>query len=253
MAPSSSATGDAAPAVPAQRDHQVQIWRGRANGDYQTYTVPARDNQTVLDVVTSVQRHQAPDLAYRFACRVGVCGSCAMMVNGVPRWTCRTHVSRLGPGPITIAPLRNLPHIRDLVTDMSPFFEKWQRAGGRFSGQASRSDALSAISPASQKRKRADAGIECINCAVCYAACDVVSWNKDYLGPAALLRAWTLVNDERHAEVNETRDRATGDGGCVNCHAQANCARHCPVGLSPSQGIAGLKRASLAAMFGLRA
>ncbi|MEO1494029.1 MAG: 2Fe-2S iron-sulfur cluster-binding protein [Pseudomonadota bacterium] len=236
-----------------QPAHDVRIWRGRSDGAFRSYRVPARDNQTVLDVVTAVQRRDAPDLAYRFACRVGVCGSCAMMVNGVPRWTCRTHVSRLGPGPITIAPLRNLPHIKDLVTDMAPFFEKWQRAGGKFTGSASRADALASISPASKKRQQADAGIECINCAVCYAACDVVAWNEDYLGPAALLRAWTLVNDERHAGQDETRKKATGDGGCSNCHAQANCARHCPVGLSPSHGIAGLKRQSLAAMFGLGA
>jgi fumarate reductase iron-sulfur subunit len=172
-------------------------------------------------------------------------------VNGVPRWTCRTHVRRLGPGPITIAPLRNLPHIKDLVTDMAPFFEKWQKAGGRFAGTASRAQALAALSPSSPKRREADAGIECINCAVCYAACDVVAWNAEYLGPAALLRAWTLVNDERHAETAETREKASGDGGCANCHAQANCARHCPVGLSPSHGIAGLKRQSLATLFGL--
>ena len=97
------------------------------------YRVPARANQTVLDVVTWVQRNLEPALAYRFACRVGMCGSCAMTVNGRPRWTCRTLVrDALRAGRLELRPLANLPVIRDLVADMTPFFEKWQRAHGRF-------------------------------------------------------------------------------------------------------------------------
>lgn len=197
-----------------------------------------------------MQRRHAPDLAYRFACRVGVCGSCAMTVNGVPRWTCRTHVSKVvTDGAITIEPLRSLPRIRDLVVDLSPFFEKWQKAGGRFEGSATRADPPAPVDPGSPRRRVADRGIECINCAVCYSACDVVAWKPDYLGPAALLRAWTLVNDDRHAAAADTLAKATGDGGCANCHAQSNCLKHCPVGLAPAEGIAGLKRMSLAKMF----
>jgi fumarate reductase iron-sulfur subunit len=231
---------------------KVRIWRGREEGSFQSYEVPARDNQTVLDVVTEVQRRHEPALAYRFACRVGVCGSCAMTVNGAPRWTCRTHVSKVSDGgEITIEPLRNLPRIKDLATDMSAFFDKWERAGGRFEASATRNDPPAMIEPASQKRQAADAAIECINCAVCYAACDVVAWDKDYLGPAALNRAWTLVNDERHADPAGTLDKAMDSGGCGSCHTQGNCMRHCPIGLSPTHSIAGLKRMSLRAMFGL--
>ena len=228
----------------------VRVWRGAEVGAFATYLVPARANQTVLDVVTEIQRYHAPDLAYRFACRVGVCGSCAMTVNGVPRWTCRTHVSRVAKrGALTVEPLRNLPRIRDLACDMAPFFDKWKAAGGRFEGGATRADLPAAVDPASPKRRAADAGIECINCAVCHAACDVVAWDAEYLGPAALLRAWTLVNDERHVARRATLDRAMGPGGCASCHSQGSCMAHCPVGLSPTEGIAGLKRMSLAAMF----
>jgi fumarate reductase iron-sulfur subunit len=228
----------------------VRVWRGAEEGAFATYRVPARANQTVLDVVTELQRHQAPDRAYRFACRVGVCGTCAMVVNGVPRWTCRTHVSRVvEAGALTVEPLRNLPRLRDLACDMAPFFDKWKAAGGRFEGGATRADLPAAVDPASTRRRAADAGIECINCAVCYAACDVVAGDAEYLGPAALLRAWTLVNDERHEGRGETLDKAMGSGGCGSCHSQGSCMAHCPVGLSPTEGIAGLKRMSLAAMF----
>src|SRR4029450_6245346 len=88
----------------------VSLWRGKADGSYQVYRVPQRDNQTVLDVVTWVQRNVDPTLAYRFACRVGMCGSCAMTVNGRPRWTCRTHTAKVVKnGRLEIGPLAQLP------------------------------------------------------------------------------------------------------------------------------------------------
>ena len=239
-----SEAGDAGGAL------DVRVWRGGEEGTFATYRVPARPNQTVLDVVTEIQRHQAPDLAYRFACRVGVCGSCAMTVNGVPRWTCRTHVQKVAAGgTLTVEPLRNMPRIRDLAVDMAPFFDKWQTARGHFSGAATRQEAPARVDPESPKRRAADAGIECINCGVCYAACDVVAWDPDYLGPAALLRAWTLVNDERHAARRETLEAAMDRGGCASCHTQGSCMALCPMELSPTEGIAGLKRMSLAALF----
>lgn len=223
---------------------KVRIWRGGETGEFREYAAPARENQTVLDVVAEVRRRDAPDLAYRYACRVGVCGSCAMTVNGIPRWACRTHVRRAArDGEIEIAPLRNLPRIKDLVCDMSPFFEKWVRAGGVFSGAQSRHEPPARVRPDSPARRRADAGIECINCGICHSACDVVGWNPDYLGPAALNRAWTLLNDVRHSQRDGLLRRATGSGGCHSCHSQGSCAKFCPVGLNPSRSIAGLKRA----------
>jgi len=95
------------PEAPAELS--VSLWRGAQDGRYAHYVVPRGENQTVLDVVTFVQRHIDPTLSYRFACRVGVCGSCAMTVNGRPRWTCRTHVSKVADGRrLEIGPLANL-------------------------------------------------------------------------------------------------------------------------------------------------
>ena len=109
--------------------------------------------------------------------------------------------------------MRNLPVIRDLVTDMREFFDKWARAKGKFRGRANAAATiLQSISPENKNRKQVDAAIECIGCAVCYSACDVVAWNPDYLGPAALNRAWTLVKDERDVEERWSgcaRSRAT--------------------------------------------
>ena len=224
----------------------VRVWRGADSGAFADYEVPAAENQTVLDVVTWIQRHLEPALAYRFACRVGVCGSCAMTVNGRARWTCRSHVKDVaGDGRLVIEPLRNLPRIKDLVCDLAPFFDKWRRAGGRFEGEATRRDPMPAVEPGTEARRAVDAGIECINCAVCYSACDVVGWLPDYLGPAALNRAWTLVNDERHARTRAVLDAVETGGGCTICHSHGSCTEHCPVGISPTAAIAGLKRLAL--------
>ena len=221
----------------------VRVWRGAAAGSYQAFEVPRHGSQTVLDVVTYIQRMLDPTLAYRFACRVGMCGSCAMTVNGVPRWTCRTHVDKVVKGDhMEIAPLRNLPVIRDLVTDMREFFDKWARAKGAFEGKRTRHDDFANVPPESEDRKLANAGIECIGCAVCYSACDVVSQNPEYLGPAALNRAWTLVKDERDSKTMERLRAVAGDAGCHSCHTHMSCTEHCPKQISPTAGIAGLKR-----------
>jgi succinate dehydrogenase iron-sulfur subunit len=222
----------------------VRVWRGGAGGAFREYPVPRRESQTVLDVVTHIQRALDPTLAYRYACRVGMCGSCAMTVNGAPRWTCRTHVDKVAQdGRLTLAPLRNLPVIRDLVADMSEFFDKWARAQGQFKGRRTRADDFERITPASDARRRADAAIECIGCGVCYAACDVVAANPDYLGPAALNRAWTLVNDARDTAQSERLSAVAGDRASLACHTHMSCTERCPKALSPTAGIAGLKRA----------
>ncbi|HXZ49258.1 MAG TPA: 2Fe-2S iron-sulfur cluster-binding protein [Usitatibacter sp.] len=227
----------------------VDVWRGGDDGRYQRFAVPRRASQTVLDVVTHIQRFLDPTLSYRFACRVGMCGSCAMTVNGKPRWTCRTHVDKVArDGRLTLGPLANMPVVRDLVADMGGFFDKWALARGQFAPTATRADPFAVVDPASAARREADAAIECIGCGVCYAACDVVAWNPAYLGPAALNRAWTLVNDVRDGARGKRLAAVAGDAGCHACHTLMSCTELCPKALSPTRSIAGLKRESLRAL-----
>jgi len=230
----------------------VSVWRGQESGHYQSFEVPRLASQTVLDVVTYIQRALDPTLAYRYACRVGMCGSCAMTVNGRARWTCRTHVGKVAEdGRLQIGPLANLPVVRDLATDMSGFFDKWARARGQFQGGKTRRDDFARVPPDSPARRQVDAAIECIGCGVCYSSCDVVSWNPDYLGPAALNRAWTLVNDVRDTGNRARLQAVAGDAGCHACHTHMSCTERCPKQLSPTASIAGLKRATaLAALTG---
>lgn len=223
---------------------------GETNTALQTFDVPAYDSQTVLDVVSWIQQNADPTLTYRFACRVGMCGSCAMMVNGVPRWTCRTHVSKVATGgKVHIGPLRNLPVIKDLAVDMDPFFDSWVDAEAVHHPTRSRHDDVARVDPQSAPRTQADAGIECINCAVCYAACDTVNATPDFLGPAALQRAWTLLNDARDGQRDAILDAVSGKGGCHNCHSMGSCTAYCPNALDPMSAIAGLKRETARSFF----
>ena len=230
--------------VPQGPTLTVRVWRGGAEGAFETFVVPAAPNQTILDVVTYIQRALDPSLAYRFACRVGMCGSCAMTVNGRPRWTCRTHVSKVAAeGGIAIEPLRNMPVVKDLAVDMREFFDKWTRAKGYFVPSEDAAKDFATVAPASPARVEADAAIECIGCGVCYSACDVVAWNADYLGPAALNRAWTLASDVRDGGQAERLLAVAGDAGCHACHSHESCRTYCPKSLNPTASIAGLKRA----------
>jgi fumarate reductase iron-sulfur subunit len=166
-----------------------------------------------------------------------------MTVNGRARWTCRTHVDVVaGNGGLEIGPLSHLPIVRDLVVDMTPFFDKWAAAKGQFVPTATRHDDFARVEPSSPARRAIDATIECIGCGVCYASCDVVGWKDDYLGPAALNRAFTLVKDVRDG-AGKARIRAIAQaGGCEACHTHQSCTLRCPKHLSPTASIAALKR-----------
>ena len=134
---------------------------------------------------------------------------------------------------------------RSLITGMRPFFEKWQEAKGAFAPTKTRHDAIGQIRPRTPERMAADAAIECINCGICYSACDTVRWNGDYLGPAALTRAWTLVNDARDGGNIARLQAISGSGGCHACHSHQSCQEHCPLALNPTASIAGLKRRTM--------
>ena len=232
--------------MPGQSTLQVEVWRGAAEGRFQTFAVPRRANQTILDVVTEIQREQDATLAYRFACRVGMCGSCAMVVNGRPRWTCRTRVAQSvgDDGRLRLEPLRNFTVVKDLAVEMVTFFDKWRdakgyfdsgpAAGGRFRGGAA-GDARSVRrrTPASNASAAASATRPATSS----------PGSRTISDPAALNRAWTLVNDVRDAGNAARIDAVSGDAGCQACHTHMSCTTFCPKAIAPTYAIAGLKRA----------
>ena len=157
-----------------------------------------------------------------------------------------------GDGKLQLEPLRNFTVVKDLTVDMAAFFDKWRDAKGYFEPGETSAD-FAVVPPASPERRAADAGIECIGCGICQSACDVVAWNKDYLGPAPLNRAWTLVNDVRDAGNDARIEAVSGSAGCHACHSHMNCTEFCPRGISPTYSIAGLKRAMISRALGRKA
>ena len=210
------------------------------------YPVPRLDKMTVLDALAYIQRHYDRSLSFRFACRLGMCGTCAVMVNDIPRWACRTSIERLGAERLRIDPMRHLPVIKDVMVDYAPFMAKFRDAMPFFvpseTNASVEGEAIASISPDSRERRDIDPNLECITCGVCYASCSMLSHDLDYLGPAALNRAFTLVRDSRDAARIARLEAVGGEHGCWRCHSLYNCTEVCPKHLSPTRAIKGLKR-----------
>ena len=216
----------------------------------QEYRVAAAADTTVLDALVDIQRGQDPTLAFRYACRVGMCGSCAMVVNGRERWACRTRLESLGPGPVSVRPLYHFPLLRDLVVDMAPFAAKLRDVHAALTpSEGAATYAL--VSSASAERREIDLAIECIGCGMCLSACSMVGHNERFPGPAALNRALTLELDHRDAGRDGRRSILLDGDALARCHGQGNCTEVCPMGLSPAGSIRRLRRLAVLRMFGL--
>jgi fumarate reductase iron-sulfur subunit len=211
-------------------------------GRMMPYRVPRIEKMTILDALVYIQRHHDRSLAFRYACRLGMCGTCTVMVNDVPRWACRTSIERLGGETIRIAPLRFLPVVKDVLVDYEPFFTKYRAAQSYFVPRQEPTEAAP-ISPASRERRAIDPNLECITCGACYASCTMLAHDAEYLGPAALNRAYTLVRDSRDGLRRGRLAAVGGEHGCWRCHSPFNCTEVCPKHLSPTRAIQGLKRA----------
>lgn len=208
------------------------------------YRVEARPGMTVLDALVEIQRGQDPTLAFRYACRVGMCGSCAMVVNGRERWACRTLLASLKADTVTVRPLYHFPLIRDLVVDMAPFVTKMQTVAAAFVPKEGE-EAFAPIGRNAKERRQIDRAIECIGCGACLSACTMVSWNEQFTGPAALNRAFTLMTDSRDGAGAERWRLLLSEDALLRCHGQANCTEVCPMELSPTDSILKLRRKSI--------
>lgn len=207
------------------------------------YNVEVREKTTILDCLDRIQRTQDPSLGFRYACRVGMCGSCAMVVNGKDRWTCRTLVQNLNESEITLEPLRSMPVIRDLAVDFKPLWQKYRHIRPAFEPAGSTAPVHDTESI--RERRRIDPNIQCISCGACYSSCGYVASDPLYLGPHALNRVFTLHGDARDGAHDRRLNIVDNEHGCWKCHVQMNCTEVCPMGLSPSTGIQHLKRAIL--------
>ena len=227
-------------------------WReGDGEGErFDEFDVDTGPETTVLDALVDAQRTADSTLAFRYACRVGMCGSCAMVVNGRERWACRTRIAALRTTTVTVRPLYHFPVIRDLVVDMTPFRTRMTEVGAALV----RDPALPSyaiVSRESRERRQIDEAIECIGCGMCVSACTMVAHNERFPGPAALNRAFTLQMDHRDGDKDARWTLLLSDDALARCHGQGNCTEVCPMDLAPTTSILRLRRLGARRLLGI--
>ncbi len=209
---------------------------------------------TVLDALWVLKETQVPDLSWRSSCRMGVCGSCAMLINGLPRLACNTQVADLGSSIITVAPLPNFPIIRDLVPALESMFESHSKIMP-FIIRDDRQEQQSPTGEYYQSREQLEQFLQfsyCIKCGCCIAACPTCATDERYLGPMALGQAYRYSADSRDGGFEQRREVLAGPGGPWSCHFAGECSRVCPKGVDPAKAIQRLKRTLLLDFFHLR-
>jgi len=190
----------------------------------------------VLDALVEVQRGTDPTLAFRYACRVGMCGSCGMIINGRERWACRTLLSRLERGPVTVRPLYHFPLIRDLVVDMEPIKRKMLESKAVFVPRrpAEDDEGFAAVSGRSRERRAVDGAIECIGCGMCVSACTMVAHDSRFPGPAALNRVFTLQRMPSAARRSSPRTSSRAATPRPTARRSVPCSSRPPIPSWPS-------------------
>jgi fumarate reductase iron-sulfur subunit len=203
----------------------------------QTYEVPYREDWVILDALNYVKDRLDGSLSYRWSCRMGVCGSCGMTVNGTPKLTCAAFLSDYLPGPVRVAPLDYFPVVRDLVVDFTDFMRKlatvkpWiVREGerplrdGEYLQTPAQLDAYKQFSM-------------CINCLLCYAACPIYGLEPTFVGPAAIALAQRYNLDSRDQGAAQRLRILSGKDGIWECTFVGECTKVCPKGVDPAGAI----------------
>ncbi|RMD47448.1 MAG: succinate dehydrogenase iron-sulfur subunit [Alphaproteobacteria bacterium] len=197
----------------------------------------------VLDALIKIKNEIDPTLTFRRSCREGVCGSCAMNIDGANTLACIKGIDEID-GDVRIYPLPHMPVVKDLVPDLSQFYAQ----------HAEIEPWLQTETPAPEKewrqsiedRKKLDGLYECVLCACCSTSCPSYWWNSDrYLGPAALLHAYRWIVDSRDEATGHRLDKLEDPFRLYRCHTIMNCTRTCPKGLNPAKAIAEIKKAML--------
>ncbi|MGW2559160.1 succinate dehydrogenase iron-sulfur subunit [Streptomyces sp. NPDC001514] len=204
---------------------------------WQSYEVPLRKEWTVLDGLNHIKDHVDGTLSYRWSCRMGICGSCGMTVNGEPQLTCSSFLTDAAPGPVRVEPLGNFPVIRDLVVEISDFMNKLTEVKpwiiraedkpldeGEFPQRPEEMDEYKQYSM-------------CINCMLCYAACPVYALDPGFVGPAAIALAQRYNLDSRDEGAEDRRDVLSSAAGVWACTLVGECTTACPKGVDPAGAI----------------
>ncbi|MEK7265226.1 MAG: succinate dehydrogenase iron-sulfur subunit [Pseudomonadota bacterium] len=211
-----------------------------------TYEIDAAGVSMVLDGLIKIKNEIDPTLSFRRSCREGVCGSCAMNIDGANTLACTKSMGECAGGEVVVYPLPSQPVIRDLVTDLSNFYRQQAFIEPFLQADATGKKNEFIQSPA--EREKLDGLYECILCACCSTSCPSYWWNgnkngeEEYLGPAALLQSYRWLSDSRDENANHRLDMLEDEFKLYRCHTIGNCTQVCPKGLNPAKAIAEIKK-----------
>ena len=225
--------------VAPTRTIRLEVARYRPGQDgepvFEGYDVPLADDWAVLDGLNHIKDQLDGSLSFRWSCRMGVCGSCGMNVDGEPRLTCGTFLSEYGDGPIRVEPLKGFPVIRDLVVDIDGFLAKLSSVRPWLIREG---EELPLTTEYAQTPEQLDAYKQysmCINCMLCYSACPVYVLDPDFLGPAAIALAQRYNLDSR--DMGDRFDVLNLDEAVWGCTFVGECTRVCPKHVDPAEAI----------------
>jgi succinate dehydrogenase / fumarate reductase iron-sulfur subunit len=219
---------------------------------WEEYRLHVKEGMTVLEALHELKAQQAPTLAWRSSCRMGVCGSCGMYINDLPRLACQTQVLHLGTDVVTVAPLPNYPTVKDLVPDLEPLIEKH----AAIKPFIIHPDPQEMETPSGeflqtpQEREAYSQFTYCIKCGLCLSACPTVATDPLFLGPQALAQAYRYTADNRDCGLSERLEAIDAFHGPYQCHLAGACSQACPKGVDPALGIQLLKRTLVLDSFG---
>ena len=209
-------------------------------GWIETFQVEIRKGMNLLEALLHLQDEQDGTLAFRYSCRGAVCGSCAMKVNGELVLACRTHVEDLLEGPALIEPLPSFSVLRDLIVDMSAFFNHYRKMEPYLHGKP--------VSPQTEymmdedERKEIDPYVQCILCGICFGSCPAFEKDPIFIGPAVLAKAYRFLTDPRDRRDEEILKAVNSQQGVWGCKTVFNCVKVCPKEVPPTHAIIGMRR-----------
>jgi fumarate reductase iron-sulfur subunit len=222
-----------------------------SDATFDEFDVPCPKEWVVLDGLNHIKDRLDGSLAYRWSCRMGICGSCGMTVNGDPKLTCATFLTDYLPGPVRVEPLKNFPIIRDLIVDIDDFMRKLIRVKPWIIRKDDKPLSAGEYRQTPEQLDEYKQYSMCINCMLCYAACPIVGLDPKFIGPAAIALAQRYNLDSRDQGADERRAVLSEHAGIWGCTFVGECTQVCPKHVDPAGSIQRYKlSAALDAMKG---
>ncbi len=218
---------------------KVTIKVVRTGEKERSYDLKYKKGMTVLDALTEIREKQDPSLGFRHSCRMGICGSCGMTIEGLPKLACQTQVSSLDTDTITIEPLHNMSVIKDLVVDIGPFFGLHNSVKPYLIRRdiAERDGSDREYKMLQEEVNKFLQFDYCIMCGLCYAACPTAALDPMYTGPQAITQAYRYMSDPRDEGWKERIDLLDTSHGVWRCHTAGACSFVCPKDVDPAKAI----------------